>query len=163
MKLHSNWLWQPNVALSSNQNLDFFFERDGVLENLGKTQLAFSPNLVAGSALMYVPSTRFQMGILSKYVGKQYMGNIDSDTSILAAYFINDFNAVYIWQPKKWIKEIQWSLLINNLFNTKYESNGYFYTFDDTWSSPGQVTTIEGAGYYPQAGINFLTGLQIKF
>ena len=163
MKLHSNWLWQPNAALSSNQNLDFFFERDGVLENLGKTQLAYSPNLVAGSALMYVPSTRFQMGILSKYVGKQYMGNIDSENSILAAYFINDFNVVYIWQPKKWIKEIRWSLLINNLFNTKYESNGNFYTFDDTLSSPGQVTTIEGAGFYPQAGINFLTGLQIKF
>ena len=163
VNLNSNWLWQPNIALSSNQNLDFYFKRDGVLENLGKTQLAYSPNLVGGNAIMYVPSTRFQIGLLSKYVGKQYMGNIDSENSTLSAYFVNDLNAVYTWQPNKWIQEIQWSLLVNNIFNAQYESNGYFYTFDDTWSAPGQVTTVEGAGYYPQAGINFLTGVMLGF
>lgn len=163
VNLNSNWLWQPNIALSSNQNLDFYFKRDGVLENLGKTQLAYSPNLVGGNAIMYVPSTRFQIGLLSKYVGKQYMGNIDSENSTLSAYFVNDLNAVYTWQPNKWIQEIQWSLLVNNIFNAQYESNGYFYTFDDTWSAPGQVTTVEGAGYYPQAGINFLTGVMLRF
>lgn len=163
VNLNSNWLWQPNIALSSNQNLDFYFKRDGVLENLGKTQLAYSPNLVGGNAIMYVPSTRFQIGLLSKYVGKQYMGNIDSENSTLSAYFVNDLNAVYTWQPNKWIQEIQWSFLVNNIFNAQYESNGYFYTFDDTWSAPGQVTTVEGAGYYPQAGINFLTGVMLRF
>ncbi len=163
INLNSNWLWQPNIALSSNQNLDFYFKRDGVLENLGKTQLAYSPNLVGGNAIMYVPSTRFQIGLLSKYVGKQYMGNIDSENSTLSAYFVNDLSAVYTWQPNKWIQEIQWSLLVNNIFNAQYESNGYFYTFDDTWSAPGQVTTVEGAGYYPQAGINFLTGIMLRF
>ena len=163
INLNSNWLWQPNIALSSNQNLDFYFKRDGVLENLGKTQLAYSPNLVGGNAIMYVPSTRFQIGLLSKYVGKQYMGNIDSENSTLSAYFVNDLSAVYTWQPNKWIQEIQWSLLVNNIFNAQYESNGYFYTFDDTWSALGQVTTVEGAGYYPQAGINFLTGVMLRF
>ena len=163
INLNSNWLWQPNIALSSNQNLDFYFKRDGVLENLGKTQLAYSPNLVGGNAIMYVPSTRFQIGLLSKYVGKQYMGNIDSENSTLSAYFVNDLSAVYTWQPNKWIQEIQWSLLVNNIFNAQYESNGYFYTFDDTWSAPGQVTTVEGAGYFPQAGINFLTGVMLRF
>ncbi|MCH1431620.1 MAG: TonB-dependent receptor [Flavobacteriaceae bacterium] len=163
INLNSNWLWQPNIALSSNQNLDFYFKRDGVLENLGKTQLAYSPNLVGGNAIMYVPSTKFQIGLLSKYVGKQYMGNIDSENSTLSVYFVNDLSAVYMWQPNKWIQEIQWSLLVNNIFNAQYESNGYFYTFDDTWSAPGQVTTVEGAGYYPQAGINFLTGVMLRF
>ena len=163
INLNSNWLWQPNIALSSNQNLDFYFKRDGVLENLGKTQLAYSPNLVGGNAIMYVPSTRFQIGLLSKYVGKQYMGNIDSENSTLSAYFVNDLNAVYTWQPNKWIQEIKWSLLMNNIFNAQYESNGYFYTFDDTWSAPGQVTTVEGAGYFPQAGINLLTGVMLRF
>ena len=163
MNLSSNWLWQPNIALSSNQNLDFYFKRDGVLENLGKTQLAYSPNLVGGSAIMYVPSTKFQIGLLSKYVGKQYMGNIDSENSTLEAYFVNDLNAVFIWKPNKWVSEIQWSFLIKNIFNAKYESNGYFFTYDDDFSVVGQVKTIEGSGYYPQAGINFLTGLKLRF
>ena len=163
MMLHSNWLWQPNLAISSNQNRDFYFERNGELENLGATPLAYSPNLIAGSALMYVPSTQFQVGLLSKYVGKQYMGNNNSENALLEAYFTTDLNAVYRWQPRRWIKELQWSLLINNLFNTLYSSNGYFYTYDDTWSSPGQIITIEGAGYYPQAGIHFITGLKVLF
>ena len=163
MNLSSNWLWQPNIALSSNQNLDFYFKRDGVLKSLGKTQLAYSPNLVGGNSIMYIPSTRFQIGLLSKYVGKQYMGNIDSENSTLEAYFVNDLNAVFIWKPNKWVSEIQWSILINNIFDIKYESNGYFYTYDDDFSTPGQLKTIEGAGYYPQAGINFLTGLSLRF
>ena len=156
-------MWQPNLALSSNQNLDFIFERDGELVDLGKTQLAYSPNLISGSSLTYTASTNFQITLLSKFVGKQYMGNIDSENSILPSYFINDLNISYVWRPNKLLKEIQFSFLINNLLNKQYESNGYFYTYNDTWSVPGKITTIEGAGFYPQAGINFLTGLMIKF
>ena len=163
IQLADQWLWKPNLALSSNQNLDFYFKRDGILQSLGKTQLAYSPNIVAGNALIFAPSTRFQVGLLSKYVGKQYMGNIDSKNSTLAAYFVSDINAVFTWQPNRWVKEIQWSTTINNIFNFKYESNGFFYTYDDDFSSPGQITTIEGAGFYPQAGINLLTGLRLTF
>ena len=163
IQLADQWLLKPNLALSSNQNLDFYFKRDGVLQSLGKTQLAYSPGVVAGNALVFAPSTRFQLGLLSKYVGKQYMGNIDSENSILPSYFVSDINFVFTWQPNKWIKEIQWLTTVNNIFNFKYESNGYFYTYDDDWSTSGQITTIEGAGYYPQAGIHFLSGVTLTF
>ena len=156
-------LWKPNLALSSNKNLDFYFSRDGGLEALGNTNLAYSPNFIAGNALIYAPNTDFQIGLLSKYVSEQYMGNIDSAASLLPAYFVSDLSIVRRWQPEKGLQRIEWSLLVNNLFNTRYESNGYFYTYDDSWSSPGTVTTIEGAGYYPQAGIHFLTGLTLAF
>ena len=163
IQLADQWLLKPNLALSSNQNLDFYFKRDGVLQSLGKTKLAYSPGVVAGNALVFAPSTRFQLGLLSKYVGKQYMGNIDSENSILPSYFVSDINFVFTWQPNKWIKEIQWLTTVNNIFNFKYESNGYFYTYDDDWSRSGQITTIEGAGYYPQAGIHFLSGVTLTF
>ena len=56
------------------------------------------------------------------------------------------------------------SALVNNIFNLKYESNGFFYTYDeDDDSNPPAITTREGAGYYPQAGTNFLVGLTLKF
>jgi len=51
----------------------------------------------------------------------------------------------------------------DNIFNAKYVSNGYFFTFDDDFTNPGNVVTVEGAGYYPQAGINFLLGATINF
>ena len=91
------------------------------------------------------------------------MGNIDSENSTLPSYFVSDINFVFTWQPNKWIKEIQWLTTLNNIFNFKYESNGYFYTYDDDWSTSGQITTIEGAGYYPQAGIHFLSGVTLTF
>lgn len=163
IQLADQWLLKPNLALSSNQNLDFYFKRDGVLQSLGKTQLAYSPGVVTGNALVFAPSTRFQLGLLTKYVGKQYMGNIDSENSTLPSYFVSDINFIFTWQPNKWIKEIQWLTIVNNIFNFKYESNGYFYTYDDDWSTSGQITTIEGVGYYPQAGIHFLSGVTLTF
>ena len=157
------FIWKPNLALSSNKNLDFYFERDGILEELANTNLAYSPNVIIGNALLYAPSTVFQLGLLSKYVGKQFMGNIDAASSLLKAYFVSDLSAVWTWQPNTWCDRIQWSVVINNIFNTQYESNGYFYTYDDTWTNPGQIKTIEGAGYYPQAGIHFLAGVNVRF
>ena len=160
--LKDQWLWQLNLTLSQNKNKQFNFQRDGQLINLGDTNISYSPNIVAGSNLVFVPSTQFQIGLLSKYVGEQYMGNIDADLSKLSAYFINDLNLSYAVGPTTWAKGIDLSLLVNNIFNVQFESNGYFYTYDDSWSSPSQVTTIEGVGYYPQAGINFLLGATIK-
>ena len=160
--LSNQWLWQPNIALSQNKNVDFRFQRDGRLQNLGNTTIAYSPNVVGGSNLLFLPTTQFQVGLLSKYVGKQYMGNIDADLSVLPAYFTQDLNITYSTGPLGWAKGIDFSLLVNNIFNAKIESNGYFYTFDDTWSVPGQTQTIERVGYYPQAGTNFLLGATIK-
>ena len=153
----------PNVTLSQNKNQDFYFQRDGVLQNLGNTDIAFSPNLVIGNRLTFLPIKDFQISVLSKFVSEQYMGNIDSEQSKLDAYFVNDLNVNYEWKLNKAIKSIVFSGLVNNIFDLEYESNGYFYTYDDDWSSPGNVTTIEGTGYYPQAGINFLLGMSLKF
>ena len=162
LQLGNHWMWQPNIALSRNQNLDFYFKRNGILTALGNTILAFSPSVIAGNAVVFSPTTPFQIALLSKYVGEQYMGNIDAISSKLKAYFTSDLNIVYRWFPKKGIRTVQGSLLVNNIFNHLYESNGYFYTYDDDWSTPGQITTIEGAGYYPQAGTHILAGIQIE-
>lgn len=91
------------------------------------------------------------------------MGNIDAEGSKLDSYFINDLNIVYELNLNSVFKTVAFSALLNNIFNVRYVSNGYFYTYDDDWSNPGSVTTIEGAGYYPQATRNFLVGATITF
>ena len=82
---------------------------------------------------------------------------------LLKSYFTNDLNVSYEIVPKGIFKSIYLSVLVNNIFDYKYISNGFFYTFDDDESNPPAIATIEGAGYYPQAGINFLVGLTLKF
>ncbi|UAB82129.1 TonB-dependent receptor [Marixanthomonas sp. SCSIO 43207] len=152
---------RPNIALSSNKNVDFVASQDGELVNLGKTNISFSPDIVAGNMLEYRPTRNFQVALLSKYVGEQYMGNIDSEVSKLDSYFINNFNIVYRWENVPFVNEIVFTGLINNIFNVEYVSNGYFFTFDDV-DNQGNTTTFEGAGYYPQAKTNFLLGATIK-
>jgi iron complex outermembrane receptor protein len=163
LKLGSKFTLQPNVTLSQNKNEDFFFQRDGVLQNLGNTDIAFSPNLVIGNAITYSPKKNLNLTILNKFVGKQFMGNIDSERSILKEYHFHDINITYLWKINKGLKSILFSGLINNVLDNKFESNGYFYTFDDDFSNPGTITTIEGAGYFPQATRNFLVGATLTF
>ena len=118
---------------------------------------------MAANALVFKPNENFQASFLSKYVGEQYMGNTDSEVSKLKTYFVNDLNVTYKIQTNSIFKSIVFSGLINNIFGEKYASNGYYFTYDDTWSDPDQITTIEGAGYYPQATTNFLLGATLKF
>ena len=154
---------QPNIAISSNKNVDFLTSWNGELVDLGNTDIAFSPNLIIGNSFVFQPNDKMQFSLLSKYVGEQYMGNIDNANSKLESYFVNDFNVSYEIKPKKIVKSIVLNVLVNNIFNIEYISNGYYYTYDDTWSNPNQSTTLDGAGYYPQATRNFLVGATFKF
>lgn len=155
--------FQPNFTLSSNKNKEVFYIYDGALTNFGETNLAFSPSLVSAANIVYNPAKNLSISFLQKYVGEQYMGNIDSEGSKLDAYYVADLNINYELKLKSIFKSIVFSALVNNIFDSEYVSNGYWYTYDDNWSDPNATTTIEGAGYYPQATRNFLIGATIKF
>lgn len=163
LQLSEKFNMQPNLAFSSNKNVDFVAQIDGETVNLGNTDIAYSPEVVIGNAFNYYPVQNFQISLLTKFVGEQYMGNIDAENSILESYFVNDLNLSYEIFPKSVFESIQFNGLVNNIFNAEYISNGYYYTYDDTWSVPGETTTLDGAGYYPQATINFLLGATFRF
>ncbi|WP_432411961.1 hypothetical protein [Rasiella sp. SM2506] len=69
----------------------------------------------------------------------------------------------YTFNNVPFVREIVLQGLVNNIFNVEYVNNGYFFTFDDDFSNPPAVTTVEGAGFFPQATINFLVGATVKF
>jgi iron complex outermembrane receptor protein len=154
---------QPNVTLSTNKNKSTFSQINGEVVNLGKTNISFSPEVIASNALVFQPSKELQLSMLSKYVGEQFMGNTDTSVSKLDSYFVNDFSITYEIKTNSIFKSIVLSGLVNNIFGEKYVSNGYYFTYDDTWTEPNVITTIEGAGYYPQATTNFLIGATLKF
>jgi iron complex outermembrane receptor protein len=159
---------RPNATFSSNKNRDFFTTKDGntTPQSLGNTNLSFSPDVIVGNSFTYTPMENFQLSFLSKYVSDQFMSNFNSEIStndVLKNYFTSDLNIVYMLATTKIFKSITFTALVNNLFNAEYVDRGYYFTYDDDFSNPGTVTTVDGAGYYPQATRNFLIGVTLTF
>lgn len=162
-RLHKNFSWMANATLSTNKHKDFVMDWDGELTNFGDTDLSFSPRLVASNMFVYSPISDLSIGFLSKYVGSQYMGNTQTKSAKLDAYSVSDLQMQYSLSDFLFTEKTTFSVLVNNIFDKKYSSNGFYYTFDDDYTTPGVISTQEGAGYYPQAGINFLVGINLLF
>jgi iron complex outermembrane receptor protein len=145
IKLSDKFILRPNFTLSSNKNVDLAVEG----QNYGTTKIAYSPEVIAGNIIVYSPIKNWHISLLQKYVGEQYMNNIELPAAKLADYFVNDFNISYEIKPKSIFESIIITSLVNNIFDKKYISNGYMY---DIYPY-----------YYPQAGINGLVGLTLKF
>lgn len=147
-----------NLALSKNKIQDLTINRDGGIQNLGDTNIAFSPDVVATNALEYAPNNKFRAALIEKYVGEQYMSNTDTEGSKLDSYFVTDLNFSYSLPVNNVFKSIVFTGMVNNLFDLEYADRGYTYL--DTWSGP---TATEIQGYYPQATRNFLLGMTLIF
>ena len=121
-----------------------------------ETDIAFSPNVIVGSTLIFEPIKNLKFNFISKYVGEQFLDNTTNKNRKLNPFLVNDLRIIYSCKTKK-VREIGFIIAINNLFRTQYEPNGYTYGY----ISGGQHT-VENF-YYPQAGINFMAGLGFKF
>ncbi|MCB2194956.1 MAG: TonB-dependent receptor [Bacteroidetes bacterium] len=151
-----------NATFSRNKIQDFTEYVDnwdtGVQyeNNLGETDLSFSPNIIANGNISYKAFKGFKVEFISKYVGKQYIDNTSSTERSIDPYFVNDLKLTYKIKTET-IKEIGINLLVNNIFNHEYESNAWVYRY----ILGGEEYLMDG--FYPQAGINFLGGITLKF
>jgi iron complex outermembrane receptor protein len=166
VKLAEKWKLAANTTFSQNKIKDFtetVVNYDGDADKINKfakTDISFSPNLISGGQLFYAPTQNVELAWMTKYVSKQFMDNTSDDDRILNAFFVNDIRASYSIKPKAerrpLFKEFSFSLLVNNIFNHLYESNGYTYSY----IYDKQVTTENF--YYPQAGTNFLLAVKVR-
>ncbi|MCE6988733.1 TonB-dependent receptor [Dyadobacter sp. CY323] len=154
--------WNLNATFSQNK-INNFTEYivnydDGGYNTIdhGKSDISFSPNVIAGSQFTYSLVKNVELALLTKYVGKQYLDNTSNETRKLDAYFTNDIRLSWTIKPA-WAREISLNLLVNNILNERYESNGYTYGY-----FAGGAVTQENF-YFPQAGTNFLVGLNFRF
>lgn len=164
----SSWLrWDANLALSNNKILNFSEEDVDVYDadwnwigsqtnNLGTTDIAYSPDIVANNILTF-NYQQFECAFISSYVGKQFIDNTSDEQRSLPAYFINHFSAKYSLQLEK-VRSIDFQVLINNLFNEQYVSNGYVWY---SYYLDGQRQN--DLRFFPQAGTNFLASITLKF
>jgi iron complex outermembrane receptor protein len=165
-KISRRLQWNANLTFSKNKIQNFtevlydyganFDEYNVVEKKYSNTDISFSPNIIAGSGLSFFPFRNAELTLLSKYVGKQYLDNTSNNQRSIKAYFINDVRLGYSIKPGL-MKEINFSLLINNIFNKKYQSNGY------TWGYLAGPDAYRENYYYPQAGTNVLAMITMKF
>ncbi len=164
MNLTDRWNWGFNVALSRNKInkftevvFDYAFTDDRyIVENeFTNTDIAFSPNVVMGNDITF-SHQGFSAQLLTKFVGNQFLDNTSNEDRMIESYFINDLRLAYQLQAFG-MQKIEFTFLINNLLNVTYESNG------STWGYLYDGSLYQQNNYYPQAGINFLTGISLKF
>ncbi|MDG1504258.1 MAG: TonB-dependent receptor [Flavicella sp.] len=158
VKVSKKFNINQNLTISSNKIENFILDRDGAQRNIGTTNIAFSPNIIAGNTLSYNLTESFQVSLLSKFVGEQYLSNTDTEASKLENYFTSDLNFIYELKTNSIFKSIVFSGVVNNIFDKEYVDRGYTYL--DNWTGP---TSFEVQGYYPQATRNFLVGMTLKF
>ncbi len=143
-KLSEQWNISGNFTLSDSKNLDFKQENNGEIQNLGKTNISFSPNVIGNILLNYQPIKNLSLGIQNQYVGRQYLDNTDTENLKLSSYYLMDFNAKYSLEFKK--MGVDFKFLLNNIFDKKYVNNGYVW---------------DGPIYFSQAGTNFMLGISL--
>ena len=148
LQFSSAWNWSVNATWAVNKNKNFVLLNNSNLPSVKNTTIILSPSIIGGSQLTWTAFKGFQATWLAKYVGKQYLDNSQSEALTLVGYFINDLRLSYQVFPKG-MKEINFSLLINNLLDVAYSSNGYVY-----YGTPY---------YYPQAGRNFMAMATMRF
>tara|TARA_R110002050_G_scaffold204327_1_gene339678 strand:+ start:163931 stop:166468 length:2538 start_codon:yes stop_codon:yes gene_type:complete len=144
---------------------------------LTNTDIAFSPNIIAGSLISYkrtLFTTTDEIGIalISKYVGEQYFDNTKSNERKLDGYFTNDVRLTYVLSNFG-INKLSFNFTAKNVFNTLYVNNAWSYTFESPGYDPSaddiyvnkssKTDAYNMAGYFPQAGVNFLLGLTLDF
>lgn len=119
------------------------------------TDLAFSPNIIAGLSINYLPFKGLKMSLLNKFVGEQFLDNTSNDSRKLEAYTVTHFNISYTIKSKLF-EELTFALRVNNILNTQFENNGY------TWSYIYDNERVQQNFYYPQAGRHFLARVLVK-
>lgn len=161
--------WEGNLALSRNRilnmvgfvdNWDFWEDPENepvqIREELGSTEIAFSPSVVASSVLSMKPFKGLIVSLQSKYVGQQYIDNTESEARKLDPWFVNDLIINYDFQVS-WARDLSFNLMLMNLTDHKYESNAWVYRY----YYGGEEYLLDG--FFPQAGLHFTAGIKLGF
>lgn len=157
------WLrWQINGTFSLNKILgyteyvDDWDTGEQRVNALGTTDISFSPSIIANNEFVFTPVRNFDISFVTKFVSRQYIDNSSRKEYSIDPYCVNNLQLSYKIETKV-IHEIGLFFQVNNIFNAKYESNAWLYRY----YYMGEECSMDG--YFPQAGINFLGGIRLKW
>jgi iron complex outermembrane receptor protein len=176
IELEANLRWpsklieaKANVALSRNKIKHFIeyiddYDNGGqMMHSYANTDISFSPSLISAVQVSVYPFRKRQksfiqyvsIDILEKYVGEQYLDNTSKRNRMLKSYMTSDVICHWPLSVKSHTV-LNFKAGINNLFNKRYEANGYTYSYQ-------YDSTLTTQNYYsPQAGRRWMVGIGIE-
>lgn len=159
-----------NIAFSRNKIAEFLeylddysvadFRQEVIVHT--NTDIAFSPNVVGAAIIDYRPVKNFEVSLLNKYVGSQFLDNTQNENRKLNAFWTSDLRFNYAMRPR-FVKNMEFTVLVNNIFNRLYEPNGYTFSYFIPAEGPAGRELVTENFFYPQAGTNFLAGVKFLF
>ncbi|GAO45713.1 putative TonB-dependent receptor [Flavihumibacter petaseus NBRC 106054] len=156
------WLrLQANLNLSDNKVMDFteyiddYDEGKQVVNQYNKTDISFSPSVVGGYTISFMPFRQAEAAFIGKYVGRQYLDNTSNKSRSLDAFYVQDLRLSYTVKNLVF-HDIALIVQVNNLFDKLYTPNGYTYSYI------ADRTTVTENYVYPMAGINWMAGVNIR-
>ena len=155
----TKWLTlSGNLTLSQNRIVDYVDELSGSPtygQNLGDMTISYSPSIIGAiSADFHVKG--FSLIWNTQYVGKQYFTNNEIEALSLDPYCVTNVDLGYLHEFGD-KRSVRFGVVVNNLFSTLYESNGFGYSYMD------EDTRYDDAYFFPQAPINFLANVTVNF
>jgi iron complex outermembrane recepter protein len=158
--------WDFSLTFSQNKIIDFIeyytdydtsdWSSEYKSRELGKVDIAYSPSVTGISDLALELTHIVILHFISKYIGKQYFDNTMNNERMLDPYFVNNVR-VDIEPKTNQLHGAVFQIILNNIFNSKYESNAY----GGNWFEDGVEKSW--SYYFPQAGFNFMLKLGLKF
>ncbi len=172
----TDWLrWDVNATLSRNRIKDYVgyvsdYDADTWDDmwtqteiHAGDKAIAFSPSVTVGSMLA-LDYKGFTATLQSQYVSRQYLDNFERKDDSLDPYFVNNLDLGYTFTLPH-VRSITVGATIYNLFDEKYETNGYSMTsaLYPGGSKDSKYTLYSDPRFYPMAGINALGHVTFRF
>ncbi len=126
----------------------------------GNTTIAMSPSFIGNSVIEF-NLKGFSAQFTSQYVSRQYLDNFENKEDSLDPYFVSHLNLAYTFKLPH-VKAITVGCTVYNIFNEKYENNGYSQTCALV-SADGTYKLSSDPRFYPMAGTNVLAHLTFSF
>lgn len=162
IKIVANATFSQNKILNFEEYIDDYDDGGQLMNLYKKTDIAFSPNIIAGGTATFEPfknslkKQSFFVDVIGKYVGRQYLDNTTKVNRSINPYGLCDLRLRYT-AAIPFAEEIGISLGLFNLLDKKYEANGYTFSY----KTDGSIATENY--YFPQAGFNFMLALSLRF
>lgn len=152
-----------NATFSQNRiedYVDLLADSPTYGQNLGERTIAYSPSAM-GSLMLDFHGGGFEAVFHTQAVGRQYFSNNENEALSLGRYCVTNLNLAYTLRAKT-TRTVRFGLTVFNLFNQEYCSNGYGYSYIDSWSfdTPQRV---DMAYYFAQAPLHVLANVTVKF